>query len=128
MVFSSQYSRDALFCYFIEARPHKWSEEGSGQGNTIPTSDFLSDLNDLRVRESIAADPTVDRPFPVVLHCSSNDGGEVGSRGRCHDGVFVPSNHDCSFVLHIEYGLEWLDVLGCLVWEGKIVEEDAGLE
>lgn len=40
----------------------------------------------------------------------------------------MPSDDDCSFVLDIEDGLKWFDVLGCFVWKGKVVQEYTGLE
>jgi hypothetical protein len=90
--------------------------------------DSLTNLNDLRERDSISPDPTVYGPSAFVIHRSSNDGSQVCGRGQSHDGVFMPVDDERTLVLEVEDSLEWVDMFGCLVWEGKVVEEEARLE
>jgi hypothetical protein len=94
----------------------------------IRTSDSLTNLNDLRERDSIAPDPTVYGPSAFVIYRSSNDGSQVCGRGQSHDGTFMPVDDDRPLVLEVEDGLQWVHMFGCLVREGKVVEKEAWLE
>jgi hypothetical protein len=100
----------------------------AGTTHRSPTSHVFTHLSKLTQRKPVAADSAILGPFPWVVQGSGNDGGEICDRGEGHCAIFVILDENGSLVLKVDHGLEWFQILGCLVRIGHVVEEKSGLK
>ena len=94
----------------------------------VRTSYRLADLNNLSKRYSIPSNTTNLRPLALRIDGLSDYSGNIRRRSQCHDSVLMSVHHESTAVLEVEWSLQRLDMLCCLVRESKIVQEQPRLE
>jgi len=86
-------------------------------GNSL-TSNSAPHLNDLRECEPVTTDAACDGPLSFIIDGSSNNRRKVRDRRQSHNRVLVSIYHYRTSVLKVEDGLQLIDILRGLVWEG----------
>lgn len=90
--------------------------------------DSRANFQKLREGYSIPLDPANTGPLASIINRPSDDTCKVLRRGEDDTGVLMSFNNQGAAVLKVKDSLQQGDMLGRLVQEGQVIEEEARLE